>query len=436
MSNKPILVVEDDRQLREALVAAIHSDEQSVVAADNGAAALEVLRTQSVGMVVTDWQMQPIDGLTLLQKIRQNYPIVPTVVMTGHGSIESAVNAMQCGAADYLVKPFEVHELQDVIRKHLKVGQDDDNVIAADPLTIELLSTAARVAATNVTVTISGPSGSGKEVIARYLHQQSKRRNKPFVAVNCAAIPETMLEAMLFGYEKGAFTGAGSAHEGKFEQADGGTLLLDEISEMDLGLQAKLLRVIQEKEVERLGSRKTIALDTRILATTNRDLRQFVEDGKFREDLYYRLNVFPLSIPPLSERRGDILPLTKRIIEQHSSSAVTLSENAAKKLLAHSWPGNVRELENVLQRALILLNSSQIHAADLAIAAPPNAPLESKDLSQGLQHHAYQLIVEAMSEFNGKRADVAAALGISARSLRYKLARMRELGIAIPGEKR
>ena len=244
-----------------------------------------------------------------------------------------------------------------------------------------------------------------------------------------------MLEAVLFGYEKGAFTGATGAHAGKFEQAEGGSLLLDEISEMDLGLQAKLLRVIQEKEVERIGGRKVIPLDVRILATTNRDLKKAVADGKFREDLYYRLNVFPLHIPALKDRPDDILPLAEMALQRHANSSVTLSPCAQNALLAHEWPGNVRELENLIQRSLILSSGSVITASDLAIEKC-GAPDESGgDLNQGLRNREYQLIIDAMSAHDGKRSNVAQALGISPRSLRYKLARMREEGVAIPGER-
>jgi two-component system response regulator FlrC len=244
-----------------------------------------------------------------------------------------------------------------------------------------------------------------------------------------------MLEAVLFGYEKGAFTGATGAHAGKFEQATGGTLLLDEISEMDLGLQAKLLRVIQEKEVERIGGRKVIPLDVRILATTNRDLRQLVADGKFREDLYYRLNVFPLHIPALRERRDDILPLAEMAMTRHGNQALTLSPCAREALLAHDWPGNVRELENLVQRTLILLRGSVIHAADLAVEKANGVGEADGDLNQGLRNREFQLIIDAMTTHGGKRSDVSRALGISPRSLRYKLARMREEGVAIPGER-
>jgi two-component system response regulator FlrC len=265
------------------------------------------------------------------------------------------------------------------------------------------------------------------------MHEKSPRRKQPFVAINCAAIPENMLEAVLFGYEKGAFTGAGSAHAGKFEQANGGTLLLDEISEMELGLQAKLLRVLQEREVERIGGSKTISLDVRVLATTNRDLRQCVQDGRFREDLYYRLNVFPLYIPSLRERKLDIAPLARRAIARHvegGKHAPVLSECAIEKLRQHDWPGNVRELQNLIQRTLILLQGDTLHAEDLVFeesGATGTAPVMSESMLQDdLKKREYRVIADALQADGGNRSAAAARLGISPRTLRYKLARMRE----------
>jgi two-component system response regulator FlrC len=434
MTQPAVLIVEDDANLREALFDTLNSETLPVLTADNGVSALDILNSEPVGLVVSDLQMEPMDGATLLGKIRELHPTLPAVLMTAHGTIENAVDIMRNGASDYLVKPFEAEELISVVGKYMKAPSSIGSPVAVDKKTIELLKVAERVANTEVTVTINGPSGCGKEVFARYIHQQSNRSDKPFVAINCAAIPESMLEAVLFGYEKGAFTGATGAHAGKFEQAAGGTLLLDEISEMDLGLQAKLLRVIQEKEVERIGGRSVIPLDVRILATTNRDLRQYVRDGKFREDLFYRLNVFPLHIPALKERRGDILPLADMAVQQHAGRALTLADSAREKLLAHEWPGNVRELENLVQRTLILFSGSEIHAEDLAFEATDYLDDSQGDLNEGLRNREYQLIIDAMKTNNGKRSAVAETLGISPRSLRYKLARMREEGIAIPGE--
>jgi len=434
MTQPAVLIVEDDACLREALFDTLNSKEQPVLTAENGPAALDIIDHESVGLVVSDLQMEPMDGVTLLGKIREQHPTLPAVLMTAYGTIENAVDVMRNGAADYLVKPFEANELQAIVDKYIKAPTEDKQPVAVDASTVELLNVAERVARTEVTVTINGPSGCGKEVFARFIHDRSPRNEKPFVAINCAAIPESMLEAVLFGHEKGAFTGATGAHAGKFEQATNGTLLLDEISEMDLGLQAKLLRVIQEKEVERIGGRKVIPLDVRILATTNRDLRQYVADGKFREDLYYRLNVFPLHIPALCERRDDILPLTEMLLQRHGAKPISLADCAKEALLAHDWPGNVRELENLVQRTLILLGGSKIRGADLTFEQAATEQ-QAADLNQGLRNREFQLIIDAMNAHGGKRGDVAAALGISPRSLRYKLARMREEGIAIPGER-
>jgi len=434
MTSPAVLIVEDDANLRTALFDTLKREDYPVLTADNGIAALDILENNSVGLVVSDWRMQPMDGIALLGEIRAHHPSLPAVLMTAHGTIENAVDVMKAGASDYLVKPFEADALKSVIARYIKPEDSASGPVAADAASIEILQVAKRVAKTDVTVTLSGPSGCGKEVFARYIHEQSPRKEKPFLAINCAAIPESMLEAVLFGYEKGAFTGAAGAHAGKFEQASGGTLLLDEISEMDLGLQAKLLRVIQEKEVERIGARKVIPLDVRILATTNRDLRQFVADGKFREDLYYRLSVFPLYIPALVERRDDILPLAKLMIERYADRALTLAKCAAAALLDHDWPGNVRELENVVQRSLILLSGSELLADDLVLEHSSEEAADPNGLSEGLKNREFQLIVSALHEYGGKRGAVADALGISPRSLRYKLARMREEGVAIPGE--
>jgi two-component system response regulator FlrC len=434
MTAPAILIVEKDAMYRGALQAALQNEEQPVLTAADGARALEILDTQNIGLVVSDLQIQPMDGMTLLTRIREHHPGLPAVLMATHGRIEDAVASIRNGAIDFLQKPVAIDDLNCIVRKHLKHAIDSSEPIAVDAASVKLLQIARRVATTDVSVTISGPSGCGKEIFSRYIHSQSPRCEQAFVAINCAAIPESMLEAVLFGYEKGAFTGAVSAHAGKFEQATGGTLLLDEISEMDLGLQAKLLRVIQEKEVERLGGRDLISLDVRIIATTNRDLRQHVADGLFREDLYYRLNVFPLHIPPLCERRDDILPLVDLLLQRYTSGAIVMSDCAQDAVLAYDWPGNVRELENLMQRTLILLSTATIRAADLAFEAAPGAVAQSADLNAGLKRREFQLILDALSTHKGKRTDVASALGISPRSLRYKLARMREAGIDLSGK--
>ena len=442
MSDASVLIVEDDPHLREALFDTLTAESVNVLTADSGPAALDILNSEHVGLVISDLQMEPMDGATLLRNIHERHPRLPAILMTAYGTIENAVDVMRNGAADYLVKPFEAAELKAVVDKYLTPVQSIGRPVAADRKSRDLLRIAERVAATDATVMIGGESGSGKEVIARYIHECSQRGEDPFVAINCAAIPENMLEAVLFGYEKGAFTGATNAHPGKFEQANGGTLLLDEISEMDLNLQAKLLRVIQEKEVERIGGRKTIPLDVRVLATTNRDLKTWVAEGRFREDLYYRLNVFPLTVPPLRLRPDDVLPLAELFPERHApGTGRQLSDAAIRRLLEHRWPGNVRELDNLMQRALVLATKDVIEESDLAFedapaeASPVEADcIDEAGLQKSLEDKEFQLIIDALEETGGHKGHAAESLGISPRTLRYKLARIRERGMRIPGE--
>ncbi|MEO1203173.1 MAG: sigma-54 dependent transcriptional regulator [Pseudomonadota bacterium] len=444
MTDGTVLIVEDDAHLREALFDSLSGDSVRVLTADSGSAALDILGKEDIGLVVSDLQMQPMDGTALLQSIRATHPELPAVLMTAYGTIENAVDVMRDGAADYLVKPFSAEDLKAVVSKHLKPRPEDgERPVAADPRSRRLLRIAARVAGTDATVMINGESGAGKEVLAQYIHARSARSDGPFVAINCAAIPENMLEAVLFGHEKGAFTGATQSRPGKFEQANGGTLLLDEISEMDIALQAKLLRVIQEKEVERLGGNKLCKLDVRVLATTNRNLKQCVSDGRFREDLYYRLNVFPLLVPPLRERVDDIVPLAELFIARSGAGSVTIAACARRSLLAHPWPGNVRELDNVIQRSLILLRGQELRAEDIAYEPDDSTTATSNDaggtldggLQEDLEQREFQLIIDALEASHGRRGAAARALDISPRTLRYKLARMRDHGIEIPGDR-
>ena len=327
--------------------------------------------------------------------------------------------------------------------------KNDDSLLSTrDPVVVDqnsraLYALATRVAATDCTVLINGESGTGKEVLARFIHDRSPRARAPFVAINCAAIPESMLEAMLFGYERGAFTGATAAHAGKFEQAQGGTLLLDEITEMPLALQAKLLRVLQEREVERLGGHTMVSLDVRVIATTNRDLREYVKAGNFREDLFYRLCVFPLTIAALRERRDDVLPLAMRLLEIRARGGriPALSADAAQLLLTYSWPGNIRELDNLLQRAAILSGDAVISAAHIRFeglgqltaprAAAPVVELHGRPLRGSLRAAEKQILLTALGA-GASRRDVAARLGISPRTLRYKLAQLRSSGVDVP----
>jgi two-component system, response regulator FlrC len=444
MNNRhPILLVEDDSTLREALAETLRLAGYAVVTAADGRAALEALQQASFSAVVTDYQMRPMDGFALLTAIREMHPHLPVLLITAHGSIEHAVRCMLEGASDYLVKPFAAPALIERLRQLIPAttGSAHDLVIA-DPASVELVTLAGRVAPSDTTVLISGESGTGKEVLARLLHRLSPRADGPFVALNCAAIPENMLEALLFGHEKGAFTGAHEARPGKFEQAQGGTLLLDEITEMDIGLQAKLLRVLQEKEVERIGGRAPIRLNVRVIATTNRDLREQVAAGRFREDLYYRLSVFPLTTPPLRDRPADIVPLARYFLQKAASGnrpAPMLADDALLALGSHRWPGNVRELQNTLQRAVILCSGNVIRARDLRFepsapaAAPAALPISSTEplLQENLHAVEGHLIVDALSKA-GSRQKAAELLGVSPRTLRYKIARLRSAGIPIP----
>ncbi len=449
MTQSSVLIVEDDPSLREALCDTLALAGYPVSAASDAQSALDMMAHENFGMVVSDVQMPRMDGHALLKRVKAAHPDLPVLLMTAYGTIQKAVDAMRDGAADYLVKPFEAEVLVNMVSRYLPVEMEQDgDVVTEDVRSREILELARRVAGSDASVLISGASGVGKEVLARYIHRHSKCAQGPFVAINCAAIPENMLEAVLFGYEKGAFTGAYQGCPGKFEQAQGGTLLLDEISEMDLGLQAKLLRVLQEREVERLGGRKTIALNVRVLATTNRQLREEVSAGRFREDLFYRLNVFPLHLPPLRERPRDILPLAAQLMSRHcrgTRALPVLSAAAQTRLLEHAWPGNVRELDNVLQRALIMTNAAAIEVQDLHFEnpAPAVAPAllaavtahndSALDLGENLKSNEARLIVEALRAGKGSRKAAAEQLGISPRTLRYKLARLRAAGMNLPG---
>lgn len=395
MNQSRILVVDDDSQLREAIVDTLMLSGYDCLEASSGEDALYMLLKRQVDMVIADIQMGGMDGHTLLRNIRDKYPQLPVLLMTAYANIDGAVRAMREGAIDYLAKPFAPEVLLNQVSRYVPVSRvTKREPIWADPSTGELLQLAAKVAASDATVMITGPSGSGKEVLSRFVHDNSPRAHCPFVAINCAAIPDTMLESTLFGYEKGAFTGAVQACPGKFEQAQGGTILLDEITEMDLNLQAKLLRVLQEKEVERLGGRKTIDLDVRVIATSNRDLKQAVAEHKFREDLYYRLNVFPLRWKPLNERIKDVEPLARYFLQRHatenSRAIPELSPQALRALNAYSWPGNVRELENVMQRALILCDGSTVQPENLILDDFEGALGTSTSLSAGVSPHLWQ----------------------------------------------
>ncbi len=449
--NDAVLVVEDDAALREALLDTLRAAGIAAVAAADAAEALALLESVNIGLVVSDVHMPGGNGYELLGSIRRLHPYLPVVLMTAYGTVAQAVAAMREGATDYIVKPFDAQALIEMARRQLAARVMPNELIATDPESKRLVALARKIAQNDATVLITGESGTGKEVYARFIRDNSPRAEKPYIAINCAAIPENMLEASLFGHEKGAFTGALSAHAGKFEQAQGGTLLLDEISEMDLGLQAKILRVLQEREVERLGSTRTINLDVRVIATSNRDLPEEVRAGRFRADLFYRLNVMSLRLPALRERRGDILPLARRAIQacaRASQAALSLSVQAEQKLIAYDWPGNARELNNIVQRAAWLAAGGTIDAADLdtgvanlaAAAAPAQASMPvtavpsatDAGLDRDLKDRERELILATLRITGGNRKLTAERLGISPRTLRHKLQQFKAAGISVP----
>ena len=440
---RPILVIDDEGSMRIALSEALSRSGHLVDCISNGYDALKKVQSTSFKLVITDVKMPKMNGLEILLEIKKVLPQIPVIMITAYGTINNAVEAMKKGAADYILKPFSFEELDAVVKRALangrnketplKDGQKHKEIITRDSKMIKLIDLAKSIALSKSTVLIQGESGTGKELFARCVHQYSERREKKFVAVNCAAIPEDLLESELFGYEKGAFTGAVSRRLGKFELADGSTILLDEVSEMGLKLQAKLLRVLQEFEIDRVGGKEPVPVDVRVVATTNVDLKQAVEEGKFREDLFYRLNVIPLKIPPLRERRDDIPLLAEHFVEKHSlrckKVAPRISPEAFTALKNYEWRGNVRELENVIERT-ILLHRDEILLPEQIIME------EVSEGGKGVIHRGTRLmkemeqdlILRTLEELGGNRTHAAKALGISIRTLRNKLSDYKRQG--------
>jgi len=418
---KPILVVDDDATMRLAMNEAVQRLGYKTVLCGSGEEAVSKLGTSVFSLVVTDMKMPHMDGLTFLKEVRRRAGSLPVLVITGFGTVENAVEAMKQGATDYLMKPFSFDTLSKTIATVLARSATEREILTANKDMQKLLGLASSLAANDITVLVTGESGTGKELLARRIHQGSRRKDHPFIAVNCAAIPDNLLESELFGYEKGAFTGAAERKKGKIELADRGTILLDEIGEMTMMLQAKLLRVLQEREIDRVGGKEPVKVDVRVIATTNRDLARECDEGRFREDLYYRLNVFPIKMPALRERPEDIPLLANHFARTYSQAAGKPLSGCSPEVLEYlgrlPWRGNVRELENVIQRAVFLSAGDEVGTNDLLFdGAGPQAAANGK-----LRDMEKDMILKTLKEVNGNKAKAARLLGVSVRTVRNKL---------------
>jgi len=427
-----ILVIDDDKNMRLALSEALSKSHYMVSLAGSGLEAIKKSKNNHIDVIICDVKLPDIDGISVLDRIKKEKPAIPVILITGYGTIENAVEAMKKGAFDYVLKPFPIESIERIINKALNITIDrgHSKIITQDKKMLDLLNMAKNIAKTKATVFIQGESGTGKELLARYIHNHSQRRDKPFIAVNCAAIPENLLESELFGYEKGAFTGAMKRKLGKFELANHGTLLLDEVTEMKPALQAKLLRVLQESQIDRVGGESSISVDVRIIATTNQDVYKMIEQGKFREDLFFRLNVISLKIPPLRKRPSDIELLSKYFLEKYSTisekKVTGISEEAIKLLKKRKWKGNVRELENAIERAVLLTQKSVLTPEDFSFDRDICNETIYEPLSS-LKEMEKKLIAQALKETGGNRTRAAKILGISVRTLRNKLNEYKDL---------
>jgi len=437
MKGHRVLLVEDEREMQKALGAVLKRFGLRVSTAEDGLHAMAKFRQDLYDLVIADVKMPRMSGMELLKEIKKIAPRTPVVLLTAYGTIEGAVNAMKEGAFDYIEKPFSPEVLEEVVRRALasraEALRGQRPIIAQDPKMLELLEVARTVASSPAPVLITGESGTGKELLARYIHEQSPRKDRPFVAVNCAALPEGLLETELFGHERGSFTGAVAQKNGKFELAHRGTLLLDEVSEMPLSLQAKILRALQEGEIDRVGGIKPVAVDVRVIATSNRDLVEEVRRGRFREDLFFRLNVIPLHIPPLRERKEDIPLLASYFLEKYADlngkTAKDLAPETLDLLMDYFWPGNVRELENVIHRAVLLAKGEVLEPKDLVIeeGLSPRAPNPVRP-GTSLKEMERWLILETLKKVGGNRTKAAQLLGVSVRTIRNKLKEYRISG--------
>ena len=441
-----ILVVEDEEKLRRVIELQLKTAGYEVEQAGTAEDALKLADRADV--ILTDLRLPGQSGVELLNELRGQDSRTPVIVMTAFGSIETAVEAMKAGAVDFLPKPFSLDHLMTVIEKALELKNlrnenrelraelsqryEFDNIVGRSDAMREIFATIDRVAPTRATVLLCGESGVGKDMIARAIHHHSPRADRPFVKINCTALPENLMESELFGYEKGAFTGANTTKPGKFEQADTGTVFLDEIGDVPGSIQVKLLRILQEREFERLGSNKTRHIDVRVLAATNVDLRAALEQGTFREDLYYRLNVLPINIPPLRDRKEDIPFLANHFIRKFKkdlgSPIESISEGAMERLLAYHWPGNVRELENVIERSMVLASGKVLEAADIKLDLAPKTRAAAVDsfLPEGMTLDQFEqsIIKEALQRANGNKSQAARLLGLTRNALRYRLSQM------------
>lgn len=450
--NSTILIVDDERSIRVGLKGLLTKEGCEVSIAENGTDALRLIQDHAFDLVLTDLRMPGMDGLTFLKRIKERQPDTIVIMMTAYGSEKIAVEAMKAGAHDYIVKPFDNEEVKILVRqaleqsalrrevRQLRERLDTafrfENILGASPVMQQVFDVVKKVAPTDLTVLITGESGTGKELVANALHQNSSRKNGPFIKVNCAAMARELVESELFGHEKGAFTGAVAAREGKFEAADGGTLFLDEIGDMPLETQAKVLRVLQEREFERVGGNRTLKVDVRIIAATNKNLQQMVQDNKFREDLFYRLNVVPIMLPPLRDRHDDIRLLTTHFVQEAAArfgrESLTLSADAYSLLLSNPWPGNVRELKNVIEAAAVLTTGPEIHALDLRLGQQPQVLETQPALSfreakqQLIDAFERDFITRALRRHHGNITKAAEEMGMHRQQLQQKI---RELGL-------
>lgn len=443
---KRILVVEDEEKLRRIVELQLLDAGFDVDKAARAEEALPLI--DRADLILTDYKLPGMSGLEMLQIIKRQNSTIPVIMMTAFGTIENAVEAMKAGAADFLPKPFSLDHLTTVVNKALEVRnlRDEnvrlkeelgrkynwDNIVGRSPVMQNIFASVMRVAPSRATVLLAGESGVGKDLIARAIHFHSPRRDRPFVKINCTALPENLMESELFGYEKGAFTGANISKPGKFEQADSGTVMLDEIGDVPGNIQVKLLRVLQEREVERLGSNKTLNIDVRVIAATNKDLRAALEDGTFREDLYYRLNVVPIEVPPLRDRKEDIPYLARHFVEkiarENGGQIGGITDSAIDKLMQYSWPGNVRELENVIERSIVMTTGERLNADDIRLDMNlrPRAQPGEVGLPEGMSLDQYEqeLIRTALKQANNNKSQAARILGLTRNSLRYRLTQM------------